>query len=386
MRLNLIQITMRPFLFPLSFVLLILLSCKESETTGISAADRFPPEPEPESYVCYRTAGPIVADGILDEEAWGKVPWTNYFRDIEGSEKPDPWFKTRAKMLWDDTNIYFAAELEEPHVWAKLRQRDTVIFIDNDFEIFIDPDGDTHAYYELEVNAFGTEWDLLLLKPYRDGGSAVNGWDIAGLKTGINVDGTINNPSDEDKGWVVEIAIPFKAMKEWRARDKWPNPGDHWRLGFSRVQWRTHVENGTYVKDINPATGRPFPEENWVWSPQGRINMHMPEMWGYLQFSSLIAGTGEEAFIPDKDKDLKWALRLIYYAEKEYYARNKKYSASLSEIGLTMKDLPEGLTEPVIMATRTTFESFFPNDPTGKGWTIYNDGRIIRLADSLVVR
>ena len=326
------------------------------------------------------------SDGVPDEPDWGKVPWTNLFRDIEGSKKPDPWFKTHAKLLWDDDNLYILAELEEPHVWARLRQRDTVIFYDNDFEVFIDPDGDTHAYYELEVNAFGTEWDLLLLKPYRDGGSAVNGWDIAGLKTGINVDGTINNPSDEDKGWVVELTIPFKSMKEWRGSGKWPNPGDQWRLGFSRVQWRTHVENGTYVKDINPATGRPFPEENWVWSPQGRINMHMPEMWGYLQFSSLTAGTGEEAFIPDKDKDLKWALRLIYYAEKEYYARNKKYSASLSEIGLSMKDLPEGLSEPVIMATRTTFESFFPNDPTGKGWTIYNDGRIIRLADSLVVK
>ena len=58
-------------------------------------------------------------------------------------------YKTRAKVLWDDKNIYFGAYLDEPHVWAKLKHRDTIIFIDNDFEVFIDPDGDTHAHYEL---------------------------------------------------------------------------------------------------------------------------------------------------------------------------------------------------------------------------------------------
>ncbi len=361
---------------------LISISCKDTVPVNDPVADSFPPRPQPEIYICYRTETPINPDGILNEEAWENAPWSNYFRDIEGSKKPAPWFKTKAKLLWDDDNLYVLAELEEPHIWAKLRQRDTVIFYDNDFEVFIDPDDDTHAYYELEVNALGTAWDLLLLKPYRDGGSAVNGWDIAGLKVGIGVDGTLNNPKDEDKRWILEIAIPHKSMKEWRERGKWPNPGDHWRLGFSRVEWRTHVENGTYVKDINPATGRPFPEENWVWSPQGRINMHMPEMWGYLQFSGITAVEGTEEFVPDPDFDLKWALRLIYYAENEYYAKNKKYSDNLAEIGLTMSDFPEGFASPVLMATRSAFECYFPGE-AGKGWTIYQDGRLVKLNDSL---
>jgi hypothetical protein len=25
-------------------------------------------------------------------------------------------------------------------------------------------------------------------------------------------------------------------------------------------------------------------EDNWVWSPQGLINMHVPEMWGRVRF------------------------------------------------------------------------------------------------------
>lgn len=372
----------RKTLFIFGILALVNVSCKNSVPVTEPAADRFPPKPQPENYVCYRAASPIVADGVPDEADWDKVPWTNLFRDIEGSKKPEPWFKTHAKLLWDDENLYILAELEEPHVWAKLRQRDTVIFYDNDFEVFIDPDGDTHAYYELEVNALSTAWDLLLLKPYRDGGAAVNGWDIAGLKVGIGVDGTLNNPKDEDKGWVVEIAIPHKSMKEWRADGKWPVQGDQWRLGFSRVEWKTHVENGIYVKDINPATGRPFPEENWIWSPQGRINMHMPEMWGYLQFSGIMAGAGTEDFVPDQDFDLKWALRLIYYAENEYYIKNKKYSDNLTEIGLSMKDFPEGFANPVLMATRSAFEGYFPGE-AGKGWTIFQDGRLVKIEDSM---
>jgi hypothetical protein len=42
--------------------------------------------------------------------------------------------------------------LESPHVWATLTNHDTVIFQDPDFEVFIDPDGDTHNYYEFEIN------------------------------------------------------------------------------------------------------------------------------------------------------------------------------------------------------------------------------------------
>jgi hypothetical protein len=67
-------------------------------------------------------------------------------------------------MLWDYKYFYIAAQLQEPHIWATIKERDAIIYQDNDFEIFIDPDGDSHNYYEVEINAFGAFWDLLLLK------------------------------------------------------------------------------------------------------------------------------------------------------------------------------------------------------------------------------
>src|SRR5262249_1329826 len=141
----------------------------------------------PEGYVCYRAIEPFEIDGNLDKPAWRNTSWTGDFVDIEGEIRPLPRFRTRVKMLWDDAYFYIGAELEEAHVWATLTEHDSVIFQDNDFEVFIDPDGDNHNYYEIEINALNTVWDLRLVKPYRDGGPALNSWEIPGLKTAIHI-------------------------------------------------------------------------------------------------------------------------------------------------------------------------------------------------------
>ena len=99
----------------------------------------------------------------------------------------------------------------------------------------------------------------------------------------------------------------------------------------------------------------------------------MPEMWGYFQFSGIKAGEGTEEFIPDPDFDMKWALRLVYYAQTEYFRRNGNYTGSLQELGLAASDFPPGLDKPVIMTTRTAFECFYPESP----FTIYQDGKLV---------
>jgi hypothetical protein len=225
-------------------------------------------QPTPLSYDCHRTATPIVIDGKLDDPAWQQAPWTSDFVDIEGAAKPTPRFRTRVKMLWDDKYLYIAAELEEPNVTATLREHDSVIFKDNDFEVFIKPLPETESYYEFEMNAFNTGWDLFLNKPYNENGKPDNSWDIAGLKTAVATQGTINNPSDTDQGWTLEIAYPLTAFNSRQSVPP-PQPGTTWRINFSRVEW----------KPGNPK------EDNWVWSPQGVINMHVPARWGYLHFS-----------------------------------------------------------------------------------------------------
>jgi hypothetical protein len=221
----------------------------------------------PKTYACVRTKKPLSIDGKLNDAAWKKAAWTDYFVDIEGDAKPIPRFRTRAKLLWDDQYLYIGAELEEPDIKAKLTQHDSVIFHDNDFEVFLKPLPSESGYFEFEINALNTSWDLYLNKPYREGGKADNSWDIPGLQTAVSLSGTLNNSSDTDHGWTVEIAIPWDAFKSRLPVEK-PTVGAQWRINFSRVEWKT---------------GQPR-EDNWVWSPQGLINMHVPDKWGYLQF------------------------------------------------------------------------------------------------------
>ena len=246
----------------------------------------------PKGYVCHRASGPVVIDGKLDDAAWNDIPWSDDFRDIEGGDKPVPRFRTHVKMMWDDENLYIAAELEEPHLQASFTKHDSYIFHqDHDFEVFLDPDGDNHLYAELEMNALNTTWDLLLTKPYRDFGQAIHAWEIAGLKTAVQLHGTLNDPSDTDRGWTIEIAWPWSGLKEISTGVVPPRPGDQWRINFSRVELQFDVVDGKYRKVLKG-------DQNWVWSPQGVVDMHRPELWGYVQFST--AKPGARRFGPTR--------------------------------------------------------------------------------------
>ena len=254
-------------------------------------------------------------------------------------------------MLWDENYFYFAALMEEPHVWGKLTERDAVIYKDNDFEIFLDPDGDTHNYYELEVNALGTEWDLILLKPYHDEDKVViDSWDIPGLITKVHVDGTLNDPSDEDRAWSVEIAIPWKAFISNYRSNTPPKDGEQWKVNFSRVHWATDIIDGAYVKKDSR-------EFNWVWSPQGLIYMHMPEFWGLVQFSDLPPENNKVYFKESGLDKIKWALRQVYVRQRNYFFRNDRFTASVKALDLRKAPAKGVPWPPKIVLTPSGWEA-----------------------------
>ena len=322
----------------------------------------FLPEPhiefQPKNYICYKTDSPIEVDGKMNEKIWQKAEWTDDFIDIEGFTKPAPPLKTNVKMLWDENYFYFFCKMQEPHIWAKLKERDSVIYYDNDFEIFIDPDGDTHNYYEFEMNAFNTIWDLFISQPYHEQNCKVlDSWDIQGVKTAVYIDGTLNDPTDEDIGWNVEIAYPWKVLEECATQCP-PLQGDQWRVNFSRVQWDTKIIDNDYSKLRKP-------EHNWVWSPQGIIAMHYPEMWGFVQFSENV----DDTFIYNVDEDIKFALRKIYYKERSYFMKNGVYATDLNKL-----EIENFSWIPQIFITPNSFEAIINSN--GKKFRITHDGRI----------
>eukprot|EP00435_Cladocopium_sp_Y103_P044007 s1288_g12.t1 len=205
--------------------------------------------------------------------------------------------------------LYVAAELEEPKPWATLREHDSVIFHDNDFEVFVDANATTHYYKEFEMNAFNTTWMFV-----------------------VPAD-ALNDPSKQGKHWTVEIALPLASLVQ-ETGAALPQPGTFWRINFSRVQWHLKVNpaTGKYEKNAScqscPSPGSPN-EDNWVWSPQYEIAMHLPERWGILQFEdSLETGASYYQEWPSRS-----AAIAIYYAEHAYASEHRgNYTAVLAEL------------------------------------------------------
>lgn len=266
------------FLFLFSFI--IFISCNGIKTIKIDVKNDIV---TPKTYVVYKTSKPLIIDGKPDEQDWKSANFTDEFIDIEGVKIPNQ--STKVKMLWDADYLYVYAKLNEKHIWADITKRDAVIFYNNDFEVFISPSNDTHNYGEIEVNALNTIWDLVLNKPYNVGGKPKNNWNLNNLKSAIFIKGTLNNPDIEDEFWSVEMAIPLNAFAELKNKPKVkPIDGEQWRINFSRVQWDHDIIDGTYSRKMG--NNKFLPEYNWVWSNQGAINMHLPENWGYIQFSN----------------------------------------------------------------------------------------------------
>jgi len=249
----------------LSFLMMAMLAFSQDTTP-------------PEIYRCERTKVPPVIDGDIKDAQWEEASFSALFQDIEGNKKPAPEFDTRVKMLYDNEFLYIAAWMEEPHLCGWIEDDETVIFYDNDFEIFLDYDNDGLNYREWEINTLGSAWDLMLTAPYRSGGIPLTAYDIKGIKYAVKTFGTVNDPSDSDSCWTVEVAIPIRTITEGRSAKYGNIAGKSWRINFSRVEWDYDVVDGGYKK-------RNTPEHNWVWSPQNTINMHKPEYWGWVYFA-----------------------------------------------------------------------------------------------------
>lgn len=262
------------------------------------------------AYTCYRTSEPIQVNGDLTKPAWQRAPRSPRFVDtVTGAPG---LYDTRSACLWDNDNLYVAFWVDEPYIEAHLAERDSVIFTENDVELFIDG-GD--CYYELELNALNTIYEVMFI--WRDAytrgsrfdvsqfdllerdvhsfagdydrqpasfwrGTNPRGsrwafldYDLPGLKTAVHIDGVINDNSTPDRGWTAELAIPWQSLT-WLAdgRALPPEHGDEWRLFFGRFQKLT-----TSGQEVSPHPA-------WVWSPHGIYDTHMPEQFPRITFSS----------------------------------------------------------------------------------------------------
>ena len=228
------------------------------------------------SATCQRATGAVKVDGRLDEESWRLAKPLSPMRDLDGGRSE---FGAQIKMVYDDTNLYISAVLPAKTLRATLKERDSVIFRDDDFEVFIDPFATGRNYLELEINQFNTVWDLLLTAPYGHPHClALHDWDVKGLRTAVTHQGTLNEGEEDDESWTVEIAWPWASITGHSLlprRGGPPKPGTVMRMNFSRVDHPGGVERNT------------------VWAPTRLKTIHSPGLWGKVRISANPAGAPE---------------------------------------------------------------------------------------------
>jgi hypothetical protein len=287
-------------------VLLLGLAFHLSSAQSV-ASQAFTPHGLVSHYTVERASTGIVIDGHLDEFAWAAAAQINDFDHILDSDNL-VLHPTRAKMLWDDENFYFAFACQDTDIWAIYGNEDDKLWEEEAVEVFIDPDGDGRNYLELEVNPRNTVVDLhiLQLKPTWE---ADMDWDIAGLQTAVRVQGTLNDSFSQDQGWTVKIAIPWIAMADRIGGGGRPNPGDTWRLNLYRIERKAGRETMRQIRslrdqieELSRDSGESETEQLQVrlsklsahfddqteytaWSEIHQRGFHHPERFGVVQFA-----------------------------------------------------------------------------------------------------
>ncbi|QRN94312.1 carbohydrate-binding family 9-like protein [Archangium violaceum] len=181
-------------------------------------------------YSVRRAAKAPAIDGVLDDAVWKDATPVVLRGSFDGRPAS---LRTEARLAYDDQHLYVAFDVEDPDVWGTLRKRDEPIYEQEVVEIFLDANADGRTYNEMQVSPHNVTFDAYF--PARRQGMDL-AWD-SGMTTAVKVRGTLDEPSDRDEGWRVEMRIPFARLAEVPRLP--PGKGDRWRFNLYRLE---HVE------------------------------------------------------------------------------------------------------------------------------------------------
>ena len=213
----------------------------------VLAADPAPPIQEIE---CVRATSPIVVDGKLDEAAWTDIPAIKDFWLWFSLSAPTT--HTTARLCYDDAFLYAALDCEDDDVFALYDQRDQNLWESDVVELFFQPDPENPMYYEFEIAPNNTVFDARMVNSGSGGFQRWASWN-GDIQTAVVVRGTLNEWKDRDKGYTVEIAIPWRAFDEV-LHGKTPT-GQTWKFSAVRVDFSVTLEKEERSSTANVPDG-----------------------------------------------------------------------------------------------------------------------------------
>ena len=220
----------------------------------------------PAAAECRRATGQITIDGVADEPAWKQAQLLDHF--TAAWNKQPGRSSTRARLLWDDEFLYFAAEMEDADLYADVTEHDGETWLNDVFELFFKPHEDRTGYYEFQVTPINTTMEMYL--PSR-GSGGFRRWGKGRRffwETAVKVRGEINAPEEaaaSGEGWSAEGRIPWKDFAPSGGR---PQPGASWRFALCRYDYSKRFE----TPDLTTT------------SPLTRADFHRYEDYGPLKF------------------------------------------------------------------------------------------------------
>ena len=216
-------------------IALVMIALLALAGTGHSQRTQEPPADVPSCKIL-RTRAPITVDGRADEADWKAAapihfifPWND--TEAEGAQS------TVARMLWDDDNLYIVYECVDPYLHAEVTEHDGAVYEEDAVEIFATPNpGNLNAYYGYEMNINATLLDYIAVGAGEQATEDIHfDWQSEGVQIATTYDGTLNQHGDRDRGWILEIAIPFDNFRHLGGAIP-PRDGDMWRLNLNRTK------------------------------------------------------------------------------------------------------------------------------------------------------
>lgn len=242
---------MRPKNLLILGTLFLLMQCAEKKSSDYKIE------------AIFTSKSPII-DGKDNDAIWQQLTPIVLIENRSGNEVQESGLQTHVKACYDDRTLYFLFVCNDPDIWADFTQRDEYLWNEEVVEVFIDVDDVPETYVEIEVSPANIIFDSYIVDPDNIDLPATASFNLPGLRTGVNVQGSLNQREDIDKSWTVEIAIPFEDLAT---------------VPTGKVGPDTEIKINFYRLDKNQG----MDPMSYAWSPTGK-SFHKPSVFGNLIF------------------------------------------------------------------------------------------------------
>jgi len=217
-------------------VLFLALWVLTSFLSPATAASQLPNEAaRAKEIVAARVERPPRLDGTLDDPLWKRTQPIFDFKQREPLEGTEPTERTEVYVLFDSRHVYFGIacfDSDPRRIVAMQFRRDLEMYLDDSFQVLIDPTYSRRNGYVFEVNALGTQRDGLITeeqRPFTEGRPIDfdSSWDSL----------WVSAARISDRGWSATIQIPFSTLNFKAGTDV------RWGVNFRRFIRRKNEEN-----------------------------------------------------------------------------------------------------------------------------------------------